>query len=933
MNRLAAETSPYLRQHADNPVDWYPWGAEAFDRARAEDKPLFVSIGYASCHWCHVMAHESFEDPAVAADLATSFVSVKVDREERPDVDAVYMAAVQASTGSGGWPMSVFCTPDGRPFFGGTYFPPTDRHGMPAFRRVLDALADAWTTRRAEVEEQADALGRAVADDVGLVDRLAAGRTARGATPGLRRRPRPDGRRAGRALRPDVGRLRSGARSSPARPSSSCASATTAGPATATPSPWRRRRSTPWPPAASTTTWPAASPATRPTATGWSRTSRRCSPTRRCSPGPTCTPGRLTGDADYRQVVTETLDYVLAELSGPDGGLLLVRGRRRRRRRGRPRHVHPGAGRRGAGGRRASGPRSGGRRLVRRHRRRQLGGDDRAAPPARRPARSGRPRSRTARRALLAAPAGPAAARPRRQGAHRVERHDRRRPGRGGRRHRATPVWAARRKPAASSSSTASGADGRPVAAQSLGERRAGASPADYAWVVDCCTRLGELTGRARWTDRAADAADSMLDLFWDDGVGGLFTTGHDAEALIVRPKDILDGAVPSANAVAAGALLRLGALTGERAGSRRPAERIVAARCPAPRRAAARRRRPGRGRRAGRRRHRGRRRRRPARPARRRPGALAARRRRRLGRAHRVPAVGRPGGRRRLRVPALRLPGAGPRRRYPGRTAGRASPGRRASPGNGGIAQCPRCRTASRSRRPSGRRPVEPCCGTSPAGTASSSRAAPSSTCSCSPAPTRTRRPSTSRPARSSASGSPWPDGHEPDLTAFDVVEATLADDPERDDLAQPEATTVTGLPRQVGTLRGRKVRRLLERLAAPPDGPLLGFPGPSAPYWEFRGIRPSAALVVPTRGPQLIRRPADGSTWVRFGWHRDDVWLPVEDTRAARALDAARRDRLSGKDLATALGFSPHYLLASVSRPRDGHCYKVCSAILPRG
>ena len=175
MNRLADETSPYLRQHAENPVDWYPWGAEAFELARREDKPLFVSIGYASCHWCHVMAHESFEDPATADDLARSFVSVKVDREERPDLDAVYMAAVQAANGSGGWPMSVFCTPDGRPFFGGTYFPPADRHGMPAFRRVLAALAQAWDERRAEVEDQADALVAALSQEVGLVDRLATG--------------------------------------------------------------------------------------------------------------------------------------------------------------------------------------------------------------------------------------------------------------------------------------------------------------------------------------------------------------------------------------------------------------------------------------------------------------------------------------------------------------------------------------------------------------------------------------------------------------------------------------------------------------------------------------------------------------------------------------------------------------------------------------
>jgi hypothetical protein len=178
-----------------------------------------------------------------------------------------------------------------------------------------------------------------------------------------------------------------------------------------------------------------------------------------------------------------------------------------------------------------------------------------------------------------------------------------------------------------------------------------------------------------------------------------------------------------------------------------------------------------------------------------------------------------------------------------------------------------------------------------------------------------------------------PWPDQHEPDITAFDVVEVTLAEDPERDDLAQPEATTAADLPRHVGTLKGRQLRKLLRRMVATPDGPLLGFPGPSAPYWEFRGFRPSVALIEPTRSPQLIRRQADRSTWVRFGWDRDDVWLPVEDRHAARVLDAARRERLSGKSLATALGFNPQYLLVTVSQPRDGHCYKVCAAVLPRG
>ncbi len=148
-NRLANETSPYLLQHADNPVDWYPWGEEALEKARREDRPIFLSIGYAACHWCHVMAHESFEDPQTAAILNEHFVSIKVDREERPDLDDIYMQAVQALTGGGGWPMSVFLTPDGRPFFGGTYFPPEPRYGMPAFRDILLAVADAWRHRRA----------------------------------------------------------------------------------------------------------------------------------------------------------------------------------------------------------------------------------------------------------------------------------------------------------------------------------------------------------------------------------------------------------------------------------------------------------------------------------------------------------------------------------------------------------------------------------------------------------------------------------------------------------------------------------------------------------------------------------------------------------------------------------------------------------------
>jgi uncharacterized protein YyaL (SSP411 family) len=158
MNRLARETSPYLLQHADNPVDWQPWDEEALARARDEDKPILLSIGYSACHWCHVMEHESFEDPATAELMNERFVNVKVDREERPDLDAVYMDAVVALTGQGGWPMTVFLTPAGEPFFGGTYYPPEPRHGLPSFRQILVAVSDAYRERREDVVHQAAAL-------------------------------------------------------------------------------------------------------------------------------------------------------------------------------------------------------------------------------------------------------------------------------------------------------------------------------------------------------------------------------------------------------------------------------------------------------------------------------------------------------------------------------------------------------------------------------------------------------------------------------------------------------------------------------------------------------------------------------------------------------------------------------------------------------
>ncbi|MGH2701253.1 MAG: thioredoxin domain-containing protein [Actinomycetota bacterium] len=171
-NRLASENSPYLLQHKDNPVDWQPWGREAFEEAARRDVPVLLSVGYAACHWCHVMEHESFEDDATATLMNENFVSIKVDREERPDVDSVYMDSVQAMSGQGGWPMTVFLTAEGVPFYGGTYFPPEPRHGMPSFKQLLVAITDTWRNRRDEVEQQ----GEKLVDHIGQLGKLSASR-------------------------------------------------------------------------------------------------------------------------------------------------------------------------------------------------------------------------------------------------------------------------------------------------------------------------------------------------------------------------------------------------------------------------------------------------------------------------------------------------------------------------------------------------------------------------------------------------------------------------------------------------------------------------------------------------------------------------------------------------------------------------------------
>ncbi len=269
-NRLADATSPYLLQHAENPVDWWEWGPEALAEAKRRDAPILLSVGYAACHWCHVMAHESFEDEATATYMNEHFVCVKVDREERPDVDAVYMQATTAMTGQGGWPMTVLLTPQGAPFFAGTYFPDRPRHGQPAFRQVLEALSDAWVSRRDEVTQ--------VASDV-------AGHLQR-TLPAVPQEPIDEDLLGGAvtALAADFDDSAAGFGTAPKFPPSMVLefllrhSARTGSPDAAG---WPGGPCGRWPAEGSTTSSVAGSRATRWTVTGWCPTSRRCSTTTR----------------------------------------------------------------------------------------------------------------------------------------------------------------------------------------------------------------------------------------------------------------------------------------------------------------------------------------------------------------------------------------------------------------------------------------------------------------------------------------------------------------------------------------------------------------------------------------------------------------------------------------------------------------------------
>ncbi|MHB1711012.1 MAG: thioredoxin domain-containing protein [Acidimicrobiales bacterium] len=574
MNRLVHETSPYLRQHAGNPVDWYPWGDEAFERARSEDRPVFLSVGYSACHWCHVMAHESFENAETARVLNTSFVCVKVDREERPDVDAVYMDAVQSMTGSGGWPMSVFLTPDRRPFFGGTYFPPDDRHGLPSFLSVLVALDDAWKLRRAEVETQANELSKAISSRSVLVpgNQVTAALGTLGGTgdgPNLldsaveELAGRFDSEWGGFGPAPKFPQptlvdivLRHGVRhpGTDARGWETMATTTLDAMAAggihdhlgggfsryATDVEWSV-------PHFEKMLYDQAG-LLRAYLHGW----------------------QVTRRADYLHVVEGIIGYVDRDLTTPEGGICSAEDADSEGVEGKfyvwteqevARAV--GNGQRGPDGDTGSVIEA-----IKHWFAISRSGNFEGANILRRPIGAPLLGPRTVeigRRLLVEA------------------RKDRKRPGLD---DKILTEWNAMYASALAEAASATGNPDWGLAAVSVGtflcrnlrrtsdgrwlrswQRQGGARhlayAADYAWLVDCFTRLAELTGQAGWTTLAIEAADDLLALFHDDAGGGFFTTGNDAEALIVRTKDFLDGATPSANGVAAVALVRLGGLTG----------------------------------------------------------------------------------------------------------------------------------------------------------------------------------------------------------------------------------------------------------------------------------------------------------------------------------------------------------------------------------
>ena len=550
MNRLAGESSPYLRQHADNPVDWHPWGDDAFAEARRTSRPVLLSVGYSACHWCHVMAHESFEDPETADLMNRWFVSVKVDREERPDVDAIYMDAVTTLAGRGGWPMTVFLDPEGLPFHAGTYWPKRERGGMPSFRQVLTAVHEAWTDRRDDLTE----MGSRVLDRMAIHADLEPGEhlppigTLEQAVGVLRSQHDPHwGGFGGAPKFPQTMSLEALLRRQVAAPDPSLAGVI-----------------------GTTLDAMASGGMADQVGGGFARYSvdeRWLVPHFEKMLYDNALLARtylhawqVLGHDRWLQVAEEAIGYVLRDLRLPGGGFAAAEDADSEGVEGRF-YVWSESQVRAASGPDADeaitwygvSPE----------------GNFEGANILHRPVRGD-----------LLRPSGVERAR---QALFDV-RELRVRPGLD---DKVLTEWNGLMLATLAEAAAATGREDWLITAREnadfllthlrredgrwlrswqseAGARHLGYA-ADHAAMVDALTRLGEATGEARWTDEAISSADLLLDLFTDRVNGGFFTTGDDAERLVTRPKDVLDNAHPSANSLAAVALLRLGALTGER--------------------------------------------------------------------------------------------------------------------------------------------------------------------------------------------------------------------------------------------------------------------------------------------------------------------------------------------------------------------------------
>ena len=548
-NRLSSESSPYLLQHAQNPVDWYPWGSEATKLAIDKDLPILLSVGYSACHWCHVMAHESFEDPDIAAKMNASFVNVKVDREERPDIDALYMEAVTAMTGQGGWPMTVIMTPDGEPFFAGTYFPPTPRHGMPGFGELLDAIADAWSSKRAAVHDQAALVTDALQAKAGSL------------------RPATD-----LANREVVARASADmvAVHDPANGGF--------GDAPKFPAPmsldvlFRHYVA-----AEDTEALDVAELTLDHMAAGgiydhlgfgfarysvdatWSVPHFEKMLSDNALLGVAYLHGwQLTGNDRHLQVVRETIDYLMRDLRLSGGAFATAED--------------------------ADSEGVEGLFYAWTHYQLEQILDDDEMTLVRDwygVTEAGNFEGTTVLyRPTVAALDRPVAVEALREKLFQA-RLSRVRPGLD---DKVLTEWNALTVSLLAEAGAATGEQAWVDAATSAMDFLEGhllkggrwyrswheisghqhlAYAADYAALVDAYTRLGEATGQARWHRSALDTAEAMIELFWDDQHGGVFTTGNDAEQLIVKRKEFFDSPVPSANANAAFALARVGAIHG----------------------------------------------------------------------------------------------------------------------------------------------------------------------------------------------------------------------------------------------------------------------------------------------------------------------------------------------------------------------------------